>query len=1291
MKRFALSLVVCCLMGTGRCAFADDGKVAQPATKPILVGPETEKRFPPLTVPDGFKATLFACDPLIEYPSVIAVGPQPGTLFVAHDYMTGLGLEIVRRDEVRLIRDSNQDGYADHSTVYAGEFNSIQGLAFHDGYVFVMHSPLLTRLRDTNGDGQADERRDLIAGLGLLPEKNPNRLHCANGVVAGHDGWLYLALGDRGCDVKRPEGDRLLFQQGGILRCRIDGSDLHVFSTGLRNIYDIALDDELNVFVRDNENDGGDYMIRVCHCFFGSDHGYPYHYYERPREAMPPLADLGRGSSAGGTTYLESAFPTKYQRSLFFCEWGRAVVRYEKSPVGRSFKPMTEVDFAAGAANDPYGFKPTDVVVDRDGSLLISDWCDGQRPKRGRGRIYRVSYVGPNAAPPQKQIQPHLKSMKPEQLLTALNSPSYYQRVDAQLELQRRRKKLAPSVKVATDAFRGLGTGAALNPHARMHALWSVVDWAQQDAIEGLFWLTQNDPDERVRVQAMRAIGDLTDPVLVKHRLNAGRGDQKMAERIALVARKNTRWGLDFDAVILFRRMHWQGTAKWVAERLHSDNGHRLHAAQQALRYSDDWPAVVELLSGSDRSHRVALRAVAEQRVPFIADQLIKHLERSDNPRHRMHYAEALARIVRKEPPWTYWGYRPAPRPAATVDWEKTPAIVAALNRTLEDRDFDVRDIALSSMMREGVTPEFTRLSNWLKADTSISRVAGILTALRSSTNPGFAPLMHQTVRRTDLGYQNRIAALTLLIDRQRKASTSELVRLGVSLDDGPVLTELLREFGALPKLDADALLMSKLESSAPKVRAAAIRSLGQRKHKPASKNVALLLQDSEPNVVRLAAAEAAGLLHAEASIDNLLKLAAAGEPLMVAISLNSLRALGSNRAVVAAGEALKHREAQLPALNYLADHGSPEQLETVVRAAASNPSIDVQQAACSTFVAWIARFPKAAQKVNLAMGTLHGLSGQPLAWNVSGPLSQAQFVTLSKQLTERPQIVNSPSIRRVVTSDINSEIRLPHAPNAKGEHTWLAWTPLRIPLETKTAAVPDGTGSTKSFATSMEMLASATGQFKVRLNGDEVYSRTKAAGFRQDSDRVNLDVPADVKLLVVEIRSSDKAPRFHLRLRRRSSKAEHEQLTQYALTSRGNANRGREVFLNAEKSSCVRCHRLDSKGARIGPDLSGIGRRFSRIHLIESILEPSRTVAPSYATISVALQSGKVLSGIKVSEMNGTLVLGDNQGKLHQLATADIEERTVQKQSTMPDGLEKKLTNREFIDLLAFLESLRQ
>src|SRR5262245_13309189 len=132
------------------------GRVATAAgqQKPST-GPETEKRFPPLKVPPGFKVTLFACDPFIEYPSVIAAGQKANNLFVAVDYMTGLGEEIVRRDEIRLIEDTDGDGYADRSTVFAGGFNSIQGLAYHDGRVYVMHAPFLTVLRDTCGPGVA--------------------------------------------------------------------------------------------------------------------------------------------------------------------------------------------------------------------------------------------------------------------------------------------------------------------------------------------------------------------------------------------------------------------------------------------------------------------------------------------------------------------------------------------------------------------------------------------------------------------------------------------------------------------------------------------------------------------------------------------------------------------------------------------------------------------------------------------------------------------------------------------------------------------------------------------------------------------------------------------------------------------------------------------------------------------------------------------------------------------------------------------------------------------------------
>src|SRR6187200_377 len=94
-QRFRVGTFVAVLLGV--CLVRGD--------EPTITGPQTERRFPPLNVSAGFRATLFACDPLIEYPSVISAGPRPGAIFVAVDYMTGLGTEITRRSEVRLVED----------------------------------------------------------------------------------------------------------------------------------------------------------------------------------------------------------------------------------------------------------------------------------------------------------------------------------------------------------------------------------------------------------------------------------------------------------------------------------------------------------------------------------------------------------------------------------------------------------------------------------------------------------------------------------------------------------------------------------------------------------------------------------------------------------------------------------------------------------------------------------------------------------------------------------------------------------------------------------------------------------------------------------------------------------------------------------------------------------------------------------------------------------------------------------------------------------------------------------
>ena len=144
------------------------------------------------------------------------------------------------------------------------------------------------------------------------------------------------------------------------------------------------------------------------------------------------------------------------------------------------------------------------------------------------------------------------------------------------------------------------------------------------------------------------------------------------------------------------------------------------------------------------------------------------------------------------------------------------------------------------------------------------------------------------------------------------------------------------------------------------------------------------------------------------------------------------------------------------------------------------------------------------------------------------------------------------------------------------------------------------------------------------------------------------------------------------------------------ALTRPGDPERGRKVFDDVEKSLCLKCHRVGDRGERIGPELSGIGDRFSRVTIIESILEPSRSIAPSFDSVAVGLKDGRVLSGIRVAETEAVLTLADQDGQKHAIAIADIEAVRRQTQSLMPDGLEKRVTPEEFVDLIAYLATQR-
>ena len=116
----------------------------------------------------------------------------------------------------------------------------------------------------------------------------------------------------------------------------------------------------------------------------------------------------------------------------------------------------------------------------------------------------------------------------------------------------------------------------------------------------------------------------------------------------------------------------------------------------------------------------------------------------------------------------------------------------------------------------------------------------------------------------------------------------------------------------------------------------------------------------------------------------------------------------------------------------------------------------------------------------------------------------------------------------------------------------------------------------------------------------------------------------------------------------------------------------------------------MNDVGGDVGPDLSKIGGKFDRPHLIESLLEPSQQIVEGYRTTVTVMNDGKIHTGIVKSRSPEKITLVDSRNETHELQLAEVEERTDVAVSLMPTGLADALSAQEFVDLLAYLETLQ-
>jgi putative membrane-bound dehydrogenase-like protein len=182
------------------------------------------------------------------------------------------------KERVVRIRDTNGDGIADESRVLMEGFNDdptwdiAGGLLHHDGELIIGVPPGVYRLVDENKDGVPERRVSISEGYNIHPAFGG---HGISGLIVGPDGRIYWEVGDIGLNVVDKTGRRWSYpNQGAVMRANADGSDFEVFATGIRNLQEFSFDEHGNLISVDNDGDHQGEYERLVYIPNGSDSGW---------------------------------------------------------------------------------------------------------------------------------------------------------------------------------------------------------------------------------------------------------------------------------------------------------------------------------------------------------------------------------------------------------------------------------------------------------------------------------------------------------------------------------------------------------------------------------------------------------------------------------------------------------------------------------------------------------------------------------------------------------------------------------------------------------------------------------------------------------------------------------------------------------------------------------------------------------------------------------------------------------------------------------------------------------
>ena len=582
-----------------------------------------------LVIADGLEVQAMATEPMLKNPTNIDVDER-GRVWVteAYNYRPGINGNPTNEmgDRIMILEDLNGDGKMDTGKVfYQGpELNAPLGVCVLGNKVLVSQSPNVWAFYDDNNDDKADRKEIFFQGIG--GEQHDHGVHSFS---FGPDGKLYFSFGNEGKTLKDKNGKPVLdqdgdeigpkkYKQGMLFRCNPDGTDVECLGHNFRNNYEAAVDSYGNIWQSDNDDDGNR-GVRINYILPGGNYGFTdemtgagwqanrtnledsipiRHWHLNDPGVVPNLLQTGSGSPTGMIVYEGALLPQAFQNQVIHCDPGPNVIRaYPVKLNGAGYS--AEILNLLKNEKDQW-FRPADISVAPDGSLIIADWYDPgvgghAAGDQQRGRIYRI------APGNSKYSVPRFDFTTPAGAVLALQNPNLAVRHHAWTALQSMGDAAIPELQKLWRS--------SSNPRMRARAFWILVKMPGDQKVIIQEAIKDSNPD--FRMMGLRAATQLKSGVtgIVQQLVNDQ--DRHVQRECVLALRHNN----SPEAAELWSTlaMKHNGNDRWYLESL------GIGADNQWDRFFTAYLSKIKDPLQNDASRDIVWRARTDLAVPYIA------------------------------------------------------------------------------------------------------------------------------------------------------------------------------------------------------------------------------------------------------------------------------------------------------------------------------------------------------------------------------------------------------------------------------------------------------------------------------------------------------------------------------------------------------------------------------------------------------------------------------------------------------------------------------------------------